>query len=83
MAIVVAAVFTWRFVPESPIRVPSGINWRADQSEPVRARFGGAGCGARVSRTARRSECATARETLPASASPMRQRPCVPITARS
>ena len=29
VVIVVAAVFTWRFVPESPIRVPGKVNWRA------------------------------------------------------
>jgi MFS family permease len=29
VVIVVAAVFTWRFVPESPIRVPGRVNWRA------------------------------------------------------
>ena len=27
--IVVAAFCTWRFVPESPVRVPSRVNWRA------------------------------------------------------
>ncbi len=27
--IVVAALFTWRFVPESPVRVPGRINWGA------------------------------------------------------
>jgi MFS family permease len=29
VVIVVAAVFTWRFVPESPVRVPGRVNWRA------------------------------------------------------
>lgn len=29
VVIVVAAVFTWRFVPESPVRVPAKVNWRA------------------------------------------------------
>ena len=29
IAIVVAAVATWRFIPESPIRVPGRINWLA------------------------------------------------------
>ena len=29
VVIVIAAVFTWRFVPESPIRVPGRVNWRA------------------------------------------------------
>jgi EmrB/QacA subfamily drug resistance transporter len=29
MVVVVAAVFTWRFVPESPVRVPGRVNWRA------------------------------------------------------
>jgi MFS family permease len=29
VAIVVAAVATWRFIPESPIRVPGRINWLA------------------------------------------------------
>jgi MFS family permease len=29
VVIIVAAVFTWRFVPESPVRVPGKVNWRA------------------------------------------------------
>jgi EmrB/QacA subfamily drug resistance transporter len=29
IAIVIAAVATWRFVPESPVRVPGRINWLA------------------------------------------------------
>ena len=29
LVIVVAAGFTWRFVPESPVRVPGRINWTA------------------------------------------------------
>ena len=29
VVIVVAAVFTWRFVPESPVRVAGRVNWRA------------------------------------------------------
>lgn len=29
IAIVIAAVATWRFIPESPIRVPGRINWPA------------------------------------------------------
>jgi EmrB/QacA subfamily drug resistance transporter len=29
IVIVIAAVFTWRYVPESPMRVPGRINWRA------------------------------------------------------
>ncbi len=29
VAIVIAAVATWRFIPESPIRVPGRINWLA------------------------------------------------------
>jgi MFS family permease len=29
IAIVIAAVATWRFIPESPIRVPGRINWLA------------------------------------------------------
>jgi MFS family permease len=29
IALVAAVVLTWRFVPESPIRVPGRINWRA------------------------------------------------------
>jgi EmrB/QacA subfamily drug resistance transporter len=29
VAVVLAAVFTWRFVPESPVRVPGKINWVA------------------------------------------------------
>ncbi len=29
MAILLAAVATWRFIPESPIRVPGRINWLA------------------------------------------------------
>jgi EmrB/QacA subfamily drug resistance transporter len=29
VAIIVAAVATWRFVPESPVRVPGRINWLA------------------------------------------------------
>ncbi len=29
MVTVVAAVFTWRFVPESPMRMPGRVNWRA------------------------------------------------------
>jgi EmrB/QacA subfamily drug resistance transporter len=29
VAVVVAAVATWRFVPESPIRVPGRVNWLA------------------------------------------------------
>ncbi|MCW3064373.1 MAG: transporter [Solirubrobacterales bacterium] len=29
VAIVLAAVFTWRFVPESPVRVPGKVNWVA------------------------------------------------------
>ncbi|MGA9876727.1 MAG: MFS transporter [Solirubrobacteraceae bacterium] len=27
--VVIAALFTWRFVPESPVRVPGRINWTA------------------------------------------------------
>jgi EmrB/QacA subfamily drug resistance transporter len=27
--VVVAAFFTWRFVPESPVRTPGKVNWRA------------------------------------------------------
>ena len=29
IVILIAAVFTWRYVPESPMRVPGRINWRA------------------------------------------------------
>jgi len=29
LAVVVAAVATWRFIPESPVRVPGRINWLA------------------------------------------------------
>jgi EmrB/QacA subfamily drug resistance transporter len=29
VVIVIAAAFTWRFVPESPVRVPGRVNWRA------------------------------------------------------
>ena len=29
MVTIVAAVFTWRFVPESPVRVPGKVNWGA------------------------------------------------------
>jgi EmrB/QacA subfamily drug resistance transporter len=27
--VIAAAIFTWRFVPESPVRVPSRVNWLA------------------------------------------------------
>jgi EmrB/QacA subfamily drug resistance transporter len=29
MVLVIAALLTWRFVPESPVRVPGSINWSA------------------------------------------------------
>ena len=29
VVVVLAAGFTWRFVPESPVRVPGRVNWRA------------------------------------------------------